>query len=987
MRIEKAIWGTPGGKRVLANKLAGMLSPHKRYVEPFAGAGAVFFVKEPAKHEVLNDLDSEVMNAYRAIKVLTDKEMAELGRMSWTAVRATWQSLMKASPSGKVAKLHRFLYLTRFSYGCLRGHGFSPAHEGVVAKIMPRIQKGRERLRKGKVELFSGDYRAMKRFDGKDTFWFLDPPYPGYNSFNGQGAGAASGGKVGEKGFDEEAFYRFAKSLKGRVIITTGVKGRMKWPGFQVKRISTPRSISAMRGVDGDTKLAQLLISNFSITRKDLGGGWELVDVDKSFPNDSAEGGIHVHALRRSDEETNTDGAHRHIFLMPDKTVVRTSEDGSHRHDIMHGDADRAHGGEHSHQVVLRTSDEPVKLMTDYQQSYHSHGLQSQYSAFDGGHNHMLQLPAGTILQSLSGGDMWNAQGKPRQSPPDAPPASALATVAKGRSHSAALDSFVIGYVDVGVDGDVHVECADPVSAISAALGQRLPADEAVKVSVTSEPPADDAARVADVIIRMRERPEIVHWEPDQNRLGNDGEKALLLDEHGEVLARFASPDDAAAALSDVRTIRCEGTTPGVLSWASIESGAMPPTGVSMLPKAIMRQVPEHLRFWKHVGEAARTVRDALFDSGFAARFDVIDGALVSTEMTIRQRAKVDLADAPPAAVSLLEVILELAGDECQAWDDAAPPKADVEGGVVFVPERIASAWAAAGTLEDAIDSFERHSSGYIIACRDSVAARCAGADLRIRRSSAAGLVMASNIVMDACGFASRDPWVPMSIAFENEAQFRFGMDSEGRMHLVIGDRSFVVQKDIRSEGAALAAALDEPTDLVEVLDEGRAIERDDGICCLFSLEGKTLGGTWSARPAGNSLWRIAKDSAPEGEPQVRKVVRKRDEEQYALGVVLEPDVEDAHHDLVSKAEIRQAEFDFMIRSQRLGLQHRRKTRDAAIVESYLAPHKLRIGGETVKDGAWLMAALVFSDRLWRQIKKDGFTGWSIGGSARRGPA
>jgi hypothetical protein len=58
--VEKTIWGSPAGKKRIADRLAAMLPPHSTYVEPFAGSGAVLFAKEPAEVEAINDADLEI---------------------------------------------------------------------------------------------------------------------------------------------------------------------------------------------------------------------------------------------------------------------------------------------------------------------------------------------------------------------------------------------------------------------------------------------------------------------------------------------------------------------------------------------------------------------------------------------------------------------------------------------------------------------------------------------------------------------------------------------------------------------------------------------------------------------------------------------------------------------------------------------------------------------------------------------------------------
>src|SRR4029453_6303813 len=98
-----------------------------------------------------------------------------------------------------------------------------------------------------------GDYeRVVRKYDGKDTVFFLDPPYAGYNA------------SVGESKFDEEHFYGVLKSLKGKWLMTYGIRGKLpqllKKSDFFVKRIRTPRTIRGMRGVGGSTLLTQLLV-------------------------------------------------------------------------------------------------------------------------------------------------------------------------------------------------------------------------------------------------------------------------------------------------------------------------------------------------------------------------------------------------------------------------------------------------------------------------------------------------------------------------------------------------------------------------------------------------------------------------------------------------------------------------------------------------------------------------------------------------------
>ncbi len=58
-----------GGKRRLADKLIPLFPQHDCYVEAFAGGAALFFLRPmPARCEVLNDINGELVNLYRVVQ-------------------------------------------------------------------------------------------------------------------------------------------------------------------------------------------------------------------------------------------------------------------------------------------------------------------------------------------------------------------------------------------------------------------------------------------------------------------------------------------------------------------------------------------------------------------------------------------------------------------------------------------------------------------------------------------------------------------------------------------------------------------------------------------------------------------------------------------------------------------------------------------------------------------------------------------------------
>lgn len=115
--------------------------------------------------------------------------------------------------------------------------------------------------------------------------------------------------------------------------------------------------------------------------------------------------------------------------------------------------------------------------------------------------------------------------------------------------------------------------------------------------------------------------------------------------------------------------------------------------------------------------------------------------------------------------------------------------------------------------------------------------------------------------------------------------------------------------------------------------------------------------------------------------------VFKTKEERFVLGIVLIPEKADSQREIYSAEEIRKTAHGFMEFYLNVGRMHSEIVNGKIkVLESYLAPQDLVIGGRKVIEGTWLMAFRVVDSELWEQVKSGELTGLSIGGSALRIP-
>jgi DNA adenine methylase len=202
-----------GGKRRIAPRLIALIPAHTTYVEPFAGGAQVFFHKTPSKVEVLNDLDSEIVNFLR----ICQRHPEELSRqLLWQpASRRLFEQHLMQPPDllTDIERAARFFYLQKLSWSGKRTkqsfrYSVGKPIKYSASSLPARLAAVATRL--DGVQIEAHPYQAvLSRYDRATTFFYCDPPYAGLNLYR--------------HNFSDEQFeelVRRLRSLKGRFLLS-----------------------------------------------------------------------------------------------------------------------------------------------------------------------------------------------------------------------------------------------------------------------------------------------------------------------------------------------------------------------------------------------------------------------------------------------------------------------------------------------------------------------------------------------------------------------------------------------------------------------------------------------------------------------------------------------------------------------------------------------------------------------------------------------
>jgi DNA adenine methylase len=170
-----------GSKAALAPQIIAELPEHHCYVETHAGSAAVLLNKPPSEVEVINDIDDALVNWYA---VLRDDRKELVRRLKLTPyARTEWESCRETcdDPDLDAVERARRYYVTICQSYSGTATSFSRSHTKPHAAYwrdrVERMDEVADRLRHAVIENMDA-VELLKRYDERQTCFYVDPPYP-----------------------------------------------------------------------------------------------------------------------------------------------------------------------------------------------------------------------------------------------------------------------------------------------------------------------------------------------------------------------------------------------------------------------------------------------------------------------------------------------------------------------------------------------------------------------------------------------------------------------------------------------------------------------------------------------------------------------------------------------------------------------------------------------------------------------------------------
>lgn len=235
----------------------GLIPPHQRYAEVFAGAGWVFFRKAPSRAESINDINGELVTFYRCLQNHLEEFCKQF---KWLlSSRELFEDFQRQKQAGGLTDIQRaarFYYLQRHAYaGKVAGQSFgvSPDAPPPVNLLRLETELSEAHLRLARVTIENLPWAEyVEKYDGEETFFYLDPPYFGSEDYYGKGLFPRS---------EFEVLAGRLASIRGRFLLSLNdtPEVRATFQGFRIK--ATKTTYTAAR--EANAMVREVLITNY----------------------------------------------------------------------------------------------------------------------------------------------------------------------------------------------------------------------------------------------------------------------------------------------------------------------------------------------------------------------------------------------------------------------------------------------------------------------------------------------------------------------------------------------------------------------------------------------------------------------------------------------------------------------------------------------------------------------------------------------------
>lgn len=253
-----------GGKQQLSARIIGMMPSHRIYCEPFFGGGAVFFAKAKSELEVINDTNDRLITFYQICQTRFDdlRQLIKDTLCSESMFRYAKDIYNHRIEADDLGMAWAIWTIANGAFGasihggwkwCNGTHG---AHMGVVMQNKRNAFTERIRDRLATVQISCKDaLEVIRKRDSAETFFYLDPPYPGF----------VQGHYRGYTMREFAELLELLQNLKGRFILSNYWSqtlryyvGRNRW---NIERITMPLKVA--NGLQRQQK-TEILVSNYT---------------------------------------------------------------------------------------------------------------------------------------------------------------------------------------------------------------------------------------------------------------------------------------------------------------------------------------------------------------------------------------------------------------------------------------------------------------------------------------------------------------------------------------------------------------------------------------------------------------------------------------------------------------------------------------------------------------------------------------------------